>query len=121
MQLALNLTGGYHDGPLFVIVKQRGKKHPERCGWDRREKQERRACPPWMPWKIMQELKREVYRMSKRDGVLYSLDHIVPLENPIVCGLHVPWNTEVLTLEKNVRKSNNVWPDMPLQQLELIK
>ena len=53
---------------------------------------------------------------TKTTGITYSVDHIVPLKNPLVCGLHVPWNMQIVTLEGNLKKSNNWWPDMPFTQ-----
>ena len=47
-----------------------------------------------------------------RDG-LHHVDHVVPINHPLVCGLHVPWNLQVLTGPDNVRKSNSFdggWP-----------
>jgi hypothetical protein len=45
--MMLDLVGGFHAGPLFIIRKRKpAKKELHKCGWARRQS-EYNAAPPW--------------------------------------------------------------------------
>ena len=45
----------------------------------------------------------EVYANCPDD---MTVDHIIPISSPIVCGLHVSWNMQYLTRSDNSKKGN---------------
>jgi hypothetical protein len=54
---------------------------------------------------------RLVYKKAREWG--FEVDHVVPLKHPLVCGLHVWANLQLLHRTVNRAKRNFAWPDMP--------
>lgn len=70
------------------------------------------ACPPWITEEQKQEMLNfytEAHLRSIETGERYDVDHIHPLKSRKVdaCGLHVPWNLQVLLAEDNRKKSDS--------------
>ena len=76
-----------------------------------RRRRYREATPKWLTPEQKLEIRlkyRLAIELSRRLGVLHAVDHIIPLQGENVCGLHVPWNMEVITQEENLKKSNKL-------------
>lgn len=69
------------------------------------------ATPPWADFDAIRAVYREADRLSLQTGVKYNVDHIVPLNHPRVCGLHVAWNLRAIPAGPNMAKSNNWCPE----------
>jgi hypothetical protein len=52
------------------------------------------------------EIYKEVRALNKFKPRSHNVDHIVPLKHDSICGLHVPWNVQILTQEENSSKTN---------------
>lgn len=69
------------------------------------------AVPAWLSQSHKIQM-AEIYNLSNNmllsTGVIHHVDHIVPLQSGNVCGLHVPWNLQILTADKNRMKSNRL-------------
>jgi hypothetical protein len=67
------------------------------------------ATPTWLNKQQLEKLLffySEAKRLERETGIKYHVDHIVPLQGSNVCGLHVPWNLQVIPAEDNIRKHN---------------
>ena len=81
-----------------------------------RRRRFRDATPKWLTDTHKMEIRlkyRLAIELSRATGERHAVDHIVPLHGENVCGLHVPWNLQVLTQKDNLLKYNRM-VDTPL-------
>lgn len=92
------------------------KAHPEqnREQRARRKARERRATPAWANRFFMAEAYRLARLRTSMLGHEWQVDHIVPIQSHLVCGLHCEANLSVVPAQVNLAKSNTHWPDMPV-------
>ncbi len=96
------------DIPVFLF--DRYKKTPDhvqnaRCAIGRAGM----ACPAWLTsddYASMVRTYQKCLSATRSTGVQHHVDHIIPLNGLIVCGLHVPANLQVLSALDNIVKSN---------------
>ncbi len=120
MNRSLDLEGGYHIGPLFVIRKQRPLVRPKGKEGIVHRAQTKRRTPPGVDRRTIAAVYRQAQRLTEWTGELHVVDHIVPKCGKTVSGLHVPWNLRIVHWKLNAQKGAWTWPDMPFEQLELI-
>jgi hypothetical protein len=73
------------------------------------------SVPPWVSKGDLAMLGAWAKVMTLATGTRHVVDHIVPIRHPLVCGLTVPWNLQVVPWRVNAAKGNRWEP----RQLEL--
>jgi len=85
-------------------------KDKRRAHRSKRRAIELNATPLWL---IDQDYKdiQDFYTMAKELENVFPwkqhVDHVIPLQNKSVCGLHVPWNMQILSVKANLEKGNS--------------
>jgi hypothetical protein len=75
----------------------------------RRRARQKQRTPRWLSEDHLKEIENFFWLakdISKVTGEDYHVDHIVPMKGKNVCGLHVPWNLQVLPSDVNIAKGN---------------
>lgn len=73
-----------------------------------------KATPEWLTTEQYNDIKSFYYaakQLELETSIKYHVDHIVPLQGNNVCGLHVPWNLQILSAVDNISKSNKHFED----------
>ena len=73
----------------------------------KRRTQELKATPTWADLPAIETYYAiAAWLEAVVPGQKYHVDHVVPLQGRLVCGLHVHQNLSILRAEENSRKSN---------------
>lgn len=96
-----------------AYARAQKKKYPEKQAeiTAKRRAKKLSATPKW----LTKPQNKQIYQtyaiaaaLTTITGVRHVVDHVIPLQHQLVCGLHVPWNLQVLTESENASKSNNI-------------
>jgi hypothetical protein len=77
----------------------------------KRRASEINATPKWLTKEhdnTICEIYRQAKTMSEFHEEVFEVDHIEPLQGKTSCGLHVPWNLQILPLSDNRSKRNRL-------------
>ena len=87
----------------------KNRQEQRRIECNMRRKRVKTATPPWAD---KQEIKY-VYSLAAERGLV--VDHIVPLNHKLVCGLHVPDNLRCIPVSMNATKGNKFYQEVASQ------
>lgn len=96
-----------------IYSKERLIISPEKYNFHtaNRRAMHKKATPSW----VTKDHKIEIlyfYKEAKQKtaslNIIHEVDHIIPIRSKKVCGLHVPWNLQVITRDQNRSKSNGI-------------
>jgi 5-methylcytosine-specific restriction endonuclease McrA len=92
-----------------MLKFQKDNKHLFCANSAKRRASKRQASPNWLSeddrW-LIKEIYETALARTKLTKIEWHVDHIVPLKHDLVCGLHVPWNLQVITASENISKHN---------------
>lgn len=108
----------------------RDNKHKRNAKEAKRRAAKRQATPTWANFVRIEEIYKECEIKSKEfDYAAFHVDHIEPLLNPLVCGLHVAENLQIISASENCIKQNHFTPygvdvngdryELPIDKTEL--
>lgn len=107
--LALNAEWRSNNKALIVASKKRRLPEIVRAEEALRRARKSNALPKWLSREHKKEIVavyKEARRLTCLTGIPFHVDHILPLAGINVCGLHVPWNLQVLPGYENMSKHN---------------
>lgn len=78
------------------------------------------SFPPWVDKQVLLEIECHARQLSSLHGIPFEVDHYIPINHPLVCGLTVPNNLQILSQVKNGSKGN-AWSNEEVEQLSLFE
>lgn len=92
--------------PITSKINSKIQDTDPRKLWSRREIH-RLTKPSWANETAIKDVYRAAKLLTELTGVVYHVDHIIPIKHPLVCGLHVENNLRAIPANENMQKSNS--------------
>ncbi len=70
-----------------------------------------KATPLWLTSEQLYNMQctyKVAAQLSETSSQKWHVDHIMPIRGKDVCGLHVPWNLQLLPAKMNMQKGNKI-------------
>lgn len=98
-----------------VSILELSEEDKKKAHWssyivERRKKRDK-SMPPWANKAAIRKIYQEARQLTISTGIKHEVDHIIPSNHPLVCGLHVETNLQILTEHENITKSNYFSPE----------
>lgn len=103
-----------HPEETKLSRKRTVKKHKEKHYARNRDNAARRKAvtPSWADKEEIRKHYHYAVLMSRISGIQYDVDHRVPINSQLVCGLHCEDNLQIIPAQENTIKNNRYWADM---------
>ena len=99
-----NTKAGYCVGCSTEYRKR--NPHVFNAAGNRYRSKKLKACPLWANQDAITEIYRQAAEISLQTGIPHDVDHEIPLQGKLVCGLHVENNLQIIPASENRQKSN---------------
>ena len=93
--------------PLSELSPEDKKKAEWSAYIVERRKKRNKSMPIWANSKAIREMYYKARKLTSSTGIKHEVDHIIPSNHPLVCGLHVETNLQIITEQENIAKSNS--------------
>lgn len=99
----------------YNAARGKANKDKRRATAAKRKAAKLQATPVWADLKAIARIYKEAMRVQTSTGCRMHVDHTIPLQSNIVCGLHCEANLRIIPGDENEAKKNYWWPDGPME------
>ena len=96
------------DGDIRIDLSKDNRQKAMHSAYvvERRKKRDR-SLPAWADKTKIRAMYLKARQLTVETGIKHEVDHIIPSNHPLVCGLHIETNLQILTEDENIKKSNS--------------